>query len=46
MGFPDEDWKIVDWNAEFEVTPTYPPVWALPKEMTFEEIKVVAEFRR
>ena len=46
MGIPDADWKLVDWNRNFEIASTYPPIWCVPSSMTQEEIKAVADFRR
>jgi myotubularin-related protein 1/2 len=45
MGLPDEQWHIVDWNMDFSLCPSYPPILCLPRTVLLESIQEVKEYR-
>lgn len=38
-------WKITKINENYEECESYPAIWAVPTQVTDEEIRVVASFR-
>lgn len=38
-------WKISKINEQYEICDSYPAVWAVPAQVTNEDIRVVASFR-
>lgn len=38
-------WKISKINENYEICDSYPAVWAVPAQVTDEEIKIVSGFR-
>lgn len=38
-------WKISKINEQYEICDSYPAVWAVPAQVTDDDIKAVANFR-
>ena len=57
MGIPNEKWKIVNWNEQYQLTPTYPAILCVPRYLfpfcqihffspiRLDDIKEICEFR-
>ncbi|CAG9817959.1 unnamed protein product [Phaedon cochleariae] len=45
MGVNNDMWKISKINEQYEVCDSYPAVWAVPAQVTDDDIKTVASFR-
>jgi hypothetical protein len=43
--YPSSDWRLADINKRYELSETYPRVFAVPQFVTDEELRVVAKFR-
>lgn len=45
QGVNNDMWKISKINEQYEICDSYPAVWAVPAQVTDEDIRVVASFR-
>ncbi|KAJ5075926.1 intein-containing myotubularin-related precursor [Anaeramoeba ignava] len=45
QNFSDMNWIIIDWNNNFNLSPTYPNILAIPKDITKQELEMIAKFR-
>ena len=45
QGVPNESWRVTRINLKYELADTYPPILAVPKAISDEELKEVAKFR-
>nr|CAI5868709.1 unnamed protein product [Callosobruchus analis] len=45
MGINNDMWKISKINENYDVCDSYPAVWAVPAQVTDDDIRAVAQFR-
>lgn len=43
---PKSPWTVTELNAKYELCPTYPSVIVVPRRMTDQDLKAVANFRK
>nr|XP_018899140.1 PREDICTED: myotubularin-related protein 2 [Bemisia tabaci] len=45
MGVPNDMWKITKINENYTICDSYPPIWAVPSQVTEEDLRQVVQFR-
>lgn len=45
MGVPNSEWRVTSINFEYNLCPSYPQYLAVPKWVTDESLRVIADFR-
>lgn len=45
MGVNNDSWRITKINETYQICDSYPAIWAVPKNVTDDKLKLVANFR-